>query len=282
MRSRANVRGVSIAEVVDSYWIFLARNNYSAHLERFRQRLASAPEAAEAEAVVFSFLWSEKTRPDIFEDLSEGGPDFCCEPPGKTKTKFLVEVSSLESGAVARRSELPERITGTGGGAFSLITPLLQGKATAKAAQLAKYSLPGVLAITASHDCAGLLMDRLAAEFLLISDPVLKVRLGDISDRGSQVTDLRRSVFFKPGKSGREIIPCRRSISAILLVAISGFQADVVGILHPEPSVAFTPALLPQVPYLRVKNWPISDGRIEVEWSINDPDHATFWHTRIS
>jgi len=279
MRSRSNVRGVSIAEVVESYWVFLAKNHYPAHLGRFRQRLASAPKAAEAEAVVFSFLWSERVRPDIFEDLSKGDPDFCCEPSGKTK--FLVEVASLESGAVARRSELPERITGTGGGAFSLITPLLQGKATAKAAQLAKYSLPSVLAITASHDCAGLLMDRLAAEFFLISDPVLKVRLGDISDRGSQVTDLRRSVFFKPGKSGREIIPCRQSISAILLVAISGIQADVVGILHPEPSVAFAPALLPQVPYLRVKNWPISDGRIEVEWSTSDPDQATFWHTRI-
>jgi hypothetical protein len=68
---------------------------------------------------------------------------------------------------------------------------------------------------------------------------------------------------------------------AILLVAISGIQADLVGLLHPEPGIPFAPSLFPQVPYLRVKNWPIVDGRIEIEWSITEADHATFWHTRI-
>lgn len=265
---------------MDSYWIFLSRNHYTAHLEKFKQRLKSDAQAAEAEAVVFSFLWSAKARPDIFEDLSKGGPDFCCGPSGKSK--FLVEVTSLESGAVARESSLPARIEAAGGGAFSLITPLLKGKASAKATQFGNSPLPRVLAIASSHDCAGLLMDRLGAEFLLISDPTIKVRLGDVSGRGSQVTSLRRSVFFKPGKSGTEIIPCRQSISAILLVAVSGIQADVVGILHPQPNIGFDQSLLPEVPYLRVKDWPIVDGKIEIEWSFSSPDTATFWHTRIA
>lgn len=234
MSVKANLRGVSIGEVVDSYWIFLAGNHYSAHLEAFKKRLNSDARAAEVEAVVFSFLWSAKVHPDIFEDLSKGGPDFCCEPCGKTK--FLVEVTSLESGAVARESSLPVRIEAAGGGAFSLITPLLKGKASAKATQFGNSPLPRVLVIASSHDGAGLLMDRLGAEFLLLSDPMISAPFGGAPNRATQVTDLRRSVFFRPDKAGREIIPCRQSISAILLVAISGIQTDVVGILHPQPT----------------------------------------------
>jgi len=124
-------------------------------------------------------------------------------------------------------------------------------------------------------------MDRLGAEFLLLSDPMISAPLGGAPNRATQVTDLRRSVFFRPDKAGKEIIPCRRSISAILLVAISGIQADVVGLLHPEPAIPFAPSLFPQVPYLRVKNWPIVDSKIEVEWSITGADHVTSWRTTI-
>ena len=270
--------GATIDAVVDSYRTFLARNRYFGHLEAFKQRLKSDGRAAEAEAIVFSFLWSARLRPDIFEDLSKGGPDFCC---GSGETKFLVEVTSLESGAVARKSLLPEKIEGTGGGAFSLITPLLKAKASGKAAQFGEWPLPRVLAITSSHACAGLLMDRLGAEFLLLSDPLIRVPHGSVSDRATQVTNLQRSVFFRPSKSGQEIIPCRRSISVILLVAISGAQSDVVGVLHPDPAVLFPQHLLPQIPCLQVRHWPIVDGRIETAWSVDKPDHATFWHARI-
>jgi hypothetical protein len=83
--------------------------------------LNSDARAAEAEAVVFSFLWSGRAHPDIFEDLSKGGPDFCCEPCGKTK--FLVEVTSLESGAVARESSLPARIEAALRKPRNLVTP---------------------------------------------------------------------------------------------------------------------------------------------------------------
>jgi len=276
----SRVRGVSINDVVDSYWIFLARNHYDAHLERFRRRLSSdAKAAAEAEAIVFSFLWSAKLSPDVFEDPSKGGPDFHCRP---CKTEgFLVEVTSLESGAVARRSNLPETITGSGGGAFGLITPLLRGKATAKATQFGNAPLPRVLAIACSHAFSGILMDRLAAENLLVSDYMISVPFREPSKPAIQVTDLRRSVFFHWDKFTGKIVPCRQSISALLLVAISGIQADVVGILHPEPSIAFAPALFPQVPYLKVKNWPVVDERIELEWSIGGDGSATFLHERI-
>ncbi|MGA2965272.1 MAG: hypothetical protein ABSD64_03600 [Terriglobales bacterium] len=272
-------RGVSIEEVVDSYWVFLARNRYDHHLDKFKRRLETDANAAEAEAVVFALLWAAKTRPDIFEDPSKGGPDFCCDPSGKQR--FLVEVTSLESGAVSRRSGLPARIEGNGGGAFGLITAALSGAAGSKAAQLADQPYPRVLAITSSHAFASILMDRLPAENLLVSDPMISHRLGDFNGYGTITTDLRRAVFFRLDRSGRQIVPRRQSISAILLVAISGRQADVVGVLHPQPAIVFDPNLFPQVPYLRLSHWPIVDGKLSTEWSIGGDQSAAFYHTRI-
>jgi hypothetical protein len=57
--------------------------------------------------VVFQIFWSEDLHPDIFEDNSTGGPDFCCR---SAANEFLVEVASLDSAAVAKRSQLPLRI----------------------------------------------------------------------------------------------------------------------------------------------------------------------------
>ncbi len=210
-------RGASIDEVVDSYWVFLVRNKYEAHLQRFKQRLKSDLGAAQSEAVVFSLLWSSKINPDIFEDVSSGGPDFCCQPDARRR--FVVEVTSLESRAVARRSKLPERIDGPGGGAFGMITTALRSAAAAKAAQLANYSCPRVLAITSSHAFATILMGRYAARNLLLSDQMISYRIGDMSDPGSEITDLRKSAFLRIDESSK-VIPCRQSISAILLIAI--------------------------------------------------------------
>lgn len=279
MSARASIfRGVPIDEVVDSYWIFLARNHCDLHLENFKRRLKADVRAAEAEAVVFALLWSAKARPDIFEDPSSGGPDFCCEPD--QRGKFLVEVTSLESCSVSRRSHLPDHIDTQGGGAFGLITATLDAAAGSKAAQLANWPYPRVLAITSSHAFAHLLMDRLPAENLLLSDPMISP-IGDTSGRTAMTTDLSRAVFFRLDKSRSRIVPRRQSISAILLVSISHIQAEIVGILHPAPAVRFDPALFRKVPYLRVKNWPIIDRRIQTEWIADTEEPAVFYHQRI-
>jgi hypothetical protein len=176
---------------------------------------------------------------------------------------------------------LPDKIEGPGGGAFGLLTAVLSRAAASKAVQLADYPYPRVLAIASSHAFASVLMSRLAAQNLLTSDPMISYRLGDPSDHGTMTTDLRRAVFFRLDKTGRQIVPRRQSISAILLVAISYTQAEVVGILHPKPSVAFKPYLFPKVPFLRMKNWPIVDGKIQPEWLPPAGDAATFYHSRI-
>src|SRR5271166_1381921 len=157
--SRRDQTGVSLNEIVEYYWRFLSRNKeYAAHFEQFRKRLSSDRKAGEAEAVVFSLLRAEKLNPDIHEDPSSGGPDFCCTPA--SAKSFLVEVTSLDSVSVSKKSHLPLKITGRGGGAFSLITDKLRQEASNKAKQLGGGSLPAVLAITSDYDFAGVLLDR--------------------------------------------------------------------------------------------------------------------------
>jgi hypothetical protein len=276
--------GISLDEIVDSYWIFLARNHYRVHLDRFKRRLESDQKAAEAEAVVFCLLWSAKAHPDIFEDPGTGGPDFCCSP--LAGGKYLVEVRSLDSMAVSSKSNLPQKLTGAGSGAYGLITDKLRAVVGSKAKQLANHGLPRVLAITCAYDFAGLLMDRGAARVLMTSASTYNVPIGESSLPPSVTTDLRDAVFCRLDKSDVSnwtVVPCRRSISAILLTQVYSRYTRIVGLLHPEPAVPFDPHGLPQVPYLRFKQWPFVEGRVETEWILgNDQDDsAVIQHSRI-
>lgn len=58
------------------------------------------------------------------------------------------------------------------------------------------------------------------------------------------------------------IVACRKSISAILLLAVYRDRFAVWGILHPEPARPMNIAYLPNVPFVRVSRWPIVDGEI--------------------
>lgn len=277
---------VSVDEVVDSYWKFLSRNHYHGHLRRFKDRLDADTKAAEAEAVVFSVLWAERLRPDIFEDNSHGGPDFCCEPsPGSS---FLVEVKSLDSAAVSARSTLPLTVHGMGGQAFSLITDKLCSAAQSKASQLGGRGMPGVLAIASSHDFAGLLLDRGAAEYLMTSAPHFSVPIRSTGNEGHWETDLRNAVFCQPAaildSSGNQRFAARyRSVAAILLVTIGARETEIVGLLHPDSAHPFNPQLFPAVPYVRFAEWPLTSSDIRTEWILGNAERsgAKFKHKCI-
>jgi hypothetical protein len=273
-----------IHDLVDSFWIFLSRNGYTAHLESFKRRLKDDEKAADAEAVVFSFLWSAKRHPDMSEVPGKGGPDFCCCI--SSEEKFLVEVTSLDSVSVSDRSGLPEKISGPGGSAYALITSKLQGVAKRKAPQLSEHPYPRVLAITLKYDFAGLLMDRRAASELLVGKTWFHVPIGQLDAPTYTTVDPSSAVFYDTymcDPSGRSVMPRLQSISAILLVSIFPNQSEVVGILHPEPSVLFDLRLFPQVPFLRFKHWPPIDGRPQTEWILGEDgqDYAAFRHKRI-
>lgn len=284
MRQSVTAPGVSVNEIVEIYWRFLSRNKqYAQHFEQYKKRYQSDQKAAEAEAVVFSLLRAEKQNPDIFEDPGTGGPDFLCHP--SSTDSFLVEVTSLDSNSMSKKSDLPRTMTGAGGGAFGLITEKLLSSAKNKARQLGGRSLPGVLAIASDYDFAGLLMDRMAAQYLMTSAPQINVPL---DGRPEYVTtDFAHAAFCSLGlldASGNQMItPRRQSISAILLITIHPNESRVVGLLHPEPATAFDPNWFPKVPYLRFTHWPLTSGKVETEWILGDAEHrdATFEHRLI-
>jgi hypothetical protein len=277
--------GDTVDEVVDYYYRFLARNrDLNAYLEQFKKRLNGDPKAAQAEAIAFSWLRAENQQPKPFEDTSTGGPDFECISPNSDQ--FLVEVTSLDSEVVSKRSGLPLSISGPGGQAYGLITESLFSEVKNKARQLGQFALPGVLAITSDHFFAGMLLDRLAAEYLMTSAPQINVPLG--GGPTYTTTDLKHSAFYQRLKvldaSGAPIIqPRRQSVSAVLLIAVYPHEVQMVGVLHPEATHPFNPAWLPKVPFLKSKGLFLPDRPITTEWIQAEAGRGvgTFQHWRI-
>jgi hypothetical protein len=285
MRSQTpSAIGDTVDDVVEYYYRYLARNNdLAAHFAQFKKRQKSDPKAAAAEAAVFSFLRAEKLQPVLYEDVSTGGPDFQCS--ASTSDQFLVEVTSLDSDAVSERSGLPSSITGSGGRAFGLITDKLKAKAQQKASQLAGHSVPAILAVTSDHAFASILLDQLAAEYLMTSAPQINVPVG--GGPTHMTTDLRHSVFQRAtgilNASGLPIIkPALRSVAAILLIATDHREMRVVGLLHPDAANPFNPQWLPKVPFVRFSGL-FSPTNIDTEWIQTDEGHkvASFQHRRI-
>jgi hypothetical protein len=98
-----------VRDVLEYYRCYLSRNHDIAdHSTQFMKRENSDPKAAEAEAVVFSWLRAEKLEPRLFEDAGTGGPDFLCTHSGSDP--FLVEATSLDSEMVSERSRLRQRL----------------------------------------------------------------------------------------------------------------------------------------------------------------------------
>jgi hypothetical protein len=134
--TRPAVGGDTVDQVVEFYYRYLARNrDLAVHFGQFKKRLKADPQAATAEAIVYSHLRAERLHPELFEHPASGGPDSRCHPTAP----FLVEVTSLDSAVVAKRSGLPATISGPGGGAFGLITDRLLSEAKNKAPQLGRH-----------------------------------------------------------------------------------------------------------------------------------------------
>ena len=141
---------VSTADIINSYKDYLFVK-YPSHHKTFRSRLKEHPESAKAEAVMFSIMRSKFSDVKIGEDVSTGGADFICI---SEKSKFIVEVTSLETSAVSKQSglknEIPENSTASW---FSPITHMLRTKASGKADQVSGVDMPRVLAITTEASC---------------------------------------------------------------------------------------------------------------------------------
>jgi hypothetical protein len=249
--------------LVTSYIDYLLVKSPSNELP-FRKRLATDPEAAQAEASVFQFLRQAGLNPHPDEDPTLGGVDFICHP--KDAASLHVEVTSISIETVTKHSGLTHPIVaGAAPSFFSTITSQLLNEAINKAPQLQGKPGARVLAICSQHSWANVLCGTRAAVDLLAGDSKIRVPIGDEAKASYMALDLKNSAFFRFDKDHIAVEPARQSISAILLIALQPSTRAVVGLLHPAPAVPFDPNLLPKVPFAKVKNWPLG-AKLEGEW----------------
>lgn len=265
-----------MVEVVDAYSLFL-EVQHPDHHKLFQRRLTTDPNAARAEAVVFSWLRSQRMKPEIAESPATGGVDYLCVP--KLRPPFLIEVTVLNREAVERRSGWPDELSDRAD-AFSMITPNLWSKGRHKAPQLADKEVARVLAICLSHVGASALLGTKAAEWLMVSEPKIEwpIDFEGTSVPSRNVTDLRNAAFFR--LEFNRIVPVRQSISAILLIAIWDDQLNAVGLLHPQPAVPFDYGVFHNLPFLRV-DWPFVAPDIRGEWVVGHPKPSRHYHRRV-
>jgi hypothetical protein len=275
--SQRSLLGHKVEDVVEAYSLFL-QIRYPDHHKHFEARLKNDPDAARAEAVVFSWLRLQGHRPQIAESPAMGGMDYLCEP--EFEEPFLVEVTALNRDAVELRSGWPDKLSEVAG-SFSMITPSLWSKALHKAPQLAGQDVPRVLAICLTHIGASALLGTLAAKWLMMSEPQIEVPIalqGELPP-ARNVTNLKRAAFFNIQDGA--VVPVRQSISAILLIAIWNDLLEVVGMLHPAASVPFDYRTFGDVPFLRAE-WPIKDKAIRMEWVAGHPKPGRFCHRKVT
>jgi len=267
MENSQNWKVYSMTTPIDSHRQFL-KTKFPSHLERFDRLQKTNPEGARAEASIGLILRSNCDRTEIKESTENGGPDFLCVVGN---SQFIIEVTAL-------RVETAERISGLSNihsvGSFRLITNKLKAKVANKARQVSGYSVPRLVAIYCEHDWGAVLVGPDAAKSLLTGECGIKVPLNEPESKIQVVTPLRESAFFRPNNGSIE--SCRESVSGVLLVHGSGEECRLVGALHPAPARPFEIELIPNVPFCRLREWPIKNCEIETEWVIGRPKSEVF------
>lgn len=265
----------TVADIVEAYSVLL-ESCYPNHYKPFRDRLENDRHAAQAEAVVFSWLRSQQMVPEGNDEPGVGGPDYLCLPD--SAEPFLIEVASLNKDAVERRSGWPDELTERAD-SFSMITPNLWSKTKRKAPQLGGHEVARVLAICLSHIGSEALLGNLAVEWSMTSEPRISVPVLAPASAARQVTDLRNAAFLAIRDGA--VVPVRQSISAMLLIAIQGEHLEALGMLHPEPAAVFDYRTFREVPFLRFE-WPLRNDVLRTEWVVASPLRSRFAHVAVA
>jgi hypothetical protein len=278
----------NLESILDWYSEYL-RTKHPKNSKQFERARKSDLEAALAEAITFHLLTYMRVHPEINEQVGSGGVDFICcasrAPLFKClpQNQFVVEATSLDRDAVSKRSRIPKVIpAGISGGAIGLLTQNICNKAKQKNKQLKGYPMPRVLAIVSSHPGGPVLFNSATAKWALVSEEHFVHPIGSAVADPDNYTDLKNSVFIKYGPDGESIVPCRKEISAILLIAVDGAASEVFGIVHPEPEYPLNLEFLPNLPFVRIAQWPVSEGRIVVDWVITHPHGLNVPHYQLS
>ena len=275
--------GDSIEQVVDWHALYLEKTfgNPSDQLKLIVARVNSDIESARAEAVIFAWLRQIGKNPTIYEKAGTGGIDFKCHPA--IGGEFLVEVTSFATKALSSASGLPTDLTHPSGRAYKMVTPELRLRVGKKMDQLSTGGIiPRILVITSEHPMSDLVFDRAGAVNLLVSDWTFCVPLSDPSAVFHH-TALENSVFFRNDETASaNLVPCRCSASAVLLVCILPDGVRAVGVVHPEPAIPLDINALPEIPLLYFASWPPADGKLRPEWTLpSDPPFPEHRRVRI-
>ncbi|MCP4571293.1 MAG: hypothetical protein GY838_03000 [bacterium] len=137
-----------------------------------------------------------------------------------------------------------------------------------KAGKLSGGSRPGLLVIGSEHPGADAVIGWPAAEALLTGDPLIEVQFGGSGDT-AMTTQLWNSAFFAGSSDG--VVAKRQSVSAVLLASLWPRRCVLVGLLHPDPVRPFETSLLPDIPFVKLREWPVRRGRLETVWTHEDP-----------
>ena len=268
--------------LLDEYKHFL-NSNHPENSNSFHQRCNSQPEAARAEAVVFSFFKQNGYDIRVEETRSEGGVDFRVQT---ANTEFVTEVASIKKEAFTRRSGAPERpIRGYYTDLYR-VAQKTREVAYNKTEQMSGYNCPTILIITCEHPEYGYLLrskDEFGPPMFIASPPIY-----DISTR-KNVTRLEYSLFFRFNERNR-VVFCRTQISAVLFFYIDEKHgAEIVGLLHPKPTYKFSRELLSSVPFVKalvpervltseMEDYSVEDfdNRIRTRWILGNPPNGLF------
>ena len=270
----------TVDNLLDEYKHFLDVNQPE-HSNSFHQRCNNQPEAARAEAVVFSFFQWNGYDIRVEETGNEGGVDFRVQTEN---TDFVVEVTSISRKKFIEYHETPEKpILGTGYSTnLYKVADQILSRAARKAGQMSGYDCPRILVIACEHpEYADVLHDKGAfgPKMFLTSPPKLEI------PGGNNITDLKYSLFLR--FENDRIVFCRKSISAVLLFYIhERIRTEIVGLLHPKPAYKFSIELLPSVPFVEVlvpgiENYSAGDSyNIKARWIPDNLPDGLFWYNQ--
>lgn len=232
---------------------------------------ASSYEGAIGEAVAFAFLQDrvDRVRPLPTREVLTA-PDFHCETRG---LEFLVEVANRWTWVVTRPKDMPAqpepweaRYLGR------KWVRKIEATVRKRSAEVPDADLPRLIFVPVlDQDTTDTYCHRLSVEAALCeSFPMDTSSVPADDSLGSAVRGMHveRALFAHAGDVTR---PRYRSVSGFIQAGLGFYpgRASVHGGLNPSAAHPFDPALLEDVPFGSLKEWPVQQGEpVSFTWSL--------------
>lgn len=255
------------APSIEAYATWLEREDFAAArrwASALRDGASEHVEAAIGEAVAWDWLSNRVDSIELALVPDAKSPDFRCQ---WNRDVFFVEVSNLSRHAMTEACGMPDHglFSGfRGSPAVRLHREILNN--SEKGLGLGS---PYLVFVTTLHwNGSVLLTDRLELASVLHSREFIQgtydPERGEVVGNLRNVTDFRRAAFTQT-RSTRSM---RNQVAGALFGPFGFYPdgVDVHGILNPEATHQFDPAILPDVPFARFAVWP-PDPHVVIEWS---------------